>query len=97
MEMSIFGHPLECAIPLDAVAAPYILVSQTRLCKIFRGRGDLSRRLNPASFALTVRPLSQARPVDGLHRVSPVPFRGSYFTLHRIVQRYAPTAHRLLV
>jgi hypothetical protein len=41
--------------------------------------------------------LSQARRLGGLHRASSVPFRGSYFTLHSIVQRYAPRAHRLPV
>jgi hypothetical protein len=39
--------------------------------RLIRGRGDLSRRLNPASFALTMRSLSQARPLGGLHRASP--------------------------
>jgi hypothetical protein len=32
--------------------------------------GELSRRLNPASFVLTMRSLSQARPFGGLHRAS---------------------------
>jgi hypothetical protein len=41
--------------------------------------------------------LSQAGHLGGLHRASPVPFRGSYFTLHSIVQRYAPRAHGLPV
>jgi hypothetical protein len=41
--------------------------------------------------------LSQARLLGGLHRASPVPFRGSYFTLHSLMQRYAPRAHRLPV
>jgi hypothetical protein len=30
---------------------------------------------------LTVDILSQVRPLGGLHRAAPVPFRGSYFTL----------------
>jgi hypothetical protein len=51
-----------------------------RLCKILRGRGMLSRRLNPASFALTMRSLSQAPLLGGLQRASRVPFRASYFT-----------------
>jgi hypothetical protein len=37
-----------------SVAAPIILVGATRRCRIFRGRGALSRRLNPASCALTM-------------------------------------------
>jgi hypothetical protein len=45
------------------------------------------------SFVLLImRFLSQAGRLDGLHRASPVPFRGSYFTLSCIRQRYAPTA-----
>jgi hypothetical protein len=45
-----------------------------------RGRGGLSCRLTPASPELTLLLLSQARPLDGLHRVAPLPFRTSYFT-----------------
>jgi hypothetical protein len=56
------------------------LVAQAKLCKLLRGRGRVSRRLNPASFALTMRSFSQARRLGGLHRASPVPFRSSYFT-----------------
>jgi hypothetical protein len=41
--------------------------------------------------------LSQARLLGGLHRASQVPFRSSYFTLHSLMQRYAPRAHRLPV
>jgi hypothetical protein len=46
---------------------------------------------------LTICILSQAPHLGGLHRASRVPFRGSYFTLHSIVQRYAPRAQRLPV
>lgn len=51
-----------------------------QLCRILRDRGAISRRLKLTSFGLTLSPLSQARRLDGLHRVSPVPFRGSSFT-----------------
>ena len=37
-------------------------------------------RLKPASFELTMPFLSQAWPLGGLHRASPLPFRASYFT-----------------
>jgi hypothetical protein len=43
----------------------------SRLCKILRGRGKVSRRSNPASRALTMRSLSQARHLGGLHRTAP--------------------------
>ena len=43
----------------------------SRLCKILRGRGKVSRRSIPASRALTMRSLSQARHFGGLHRTSP--------------------------
>jgi hypothetical protein len=46
---------------------------------------------------LTVCILSQAPRLGGLHRTSRVPFRGSFFTLHSIMQRYAPRAQRLPV
>jgi hypothetical protein len=51
--------------------------------------GLLSLRL------LTICVLSQAGRLGGLHHASPVPFRASFFTLHSIMQRYGPTAHRL--
>ena len=38
------------------------------------------RRLKPASFELAMSPLRQAWRLGGLHRASPVPFRGSCFT-----------------
>src|SRR5262245_13677321 len=44
------------------------------------GQRELSCRLKPASFELTMPFLSQARPLGGLHRASPLPFRASYFT-----------------
>jgi len=47
---------------------------------MLRGRGTISRRSKPASFELTVSPLSQAWRLGGLHRASRVPFRSSYFT-----------------
>src|SRR5262249_53811166 len=45
-----------------------------------RGREGLSCRLKPTSFELTMPFLSQARPLGGLHRASPLLFRASYFT-----------------
>jgi hypothetical protein len=55
-------------------------VVRSRLCRILRGRGTLSRRLKLALFELTIVSLSQASLLGGLHRASRVPFRGSYFT-----------------
>jgi hypothetical protein len=59
---------------------PVDLVRYARYARYNVAGGTISRRLNPASFELTLRPLSQARPLGGLHRASPVPFRASYFT-----------------
>src|SRR5215475_188204 len=50
------------------------------LSRILRGRGEVSRRLIPASFGLTLLPLSPAWPLGGLPRAAPVPFRASSFT-----------------
>ena len=50
------------------------------LCKILRDRARFCRRFRLTSFKLTMLSLSQARRLGGLHRASPVPFRGSYFT-----------------
>ena len=70
MPLTSLGHPLEQEVPLDAVAA--------RSCKTEAGVpfpvGLSSLRL------LAMHVLSQARRLGGLHRASPVPFRGSYFT-----------------
>jgi len=60
-------------------------------------RGRVSRRLNPALFELTMSSLRQAWLLGRLHRTSPVPFRGSYFTAESIFGSYAPTTHRLPV
>jgi hypothetical protein len=60
-------------------------------------RGGVSRRLKPALLDLTVSSLRQAWLLGRLHRTSPVPFRGSYFTAESIFGSYAPTAHRLPV
>jgi hypothetical protein len=60
-------------------------------------RGRVSRRLNPALFELTMSSLRQAWLLGRLHRTSPVPFRGSYFTADSIIGSYAPTTHRLPV
>jgi hypothetical protein len=60
-------------------------------------RGRVSRRLKPALLDLTVSSLRQAWLLGRLHRTSPVPFRGSYFTADSIIDSYAPTTHRLPV
>src|SRR5215831_15719902 len=70
------------------------------LGRILRGRGEVSRRLNPASFGLTILSLSQAWPLGGLPRAAPVPFRASSFTflLHprnATAQRLIAYLHRL--
>src|SRR5262249_59462512 len=41
-----------------------------QLCRLFRGRGGISRRSKPASFGLTLSSLSQALHLGGLHRSS---------------------------
>jgi hypothetical protein len=73
---SSFGnfHAIGCG------RCPVDLVCDARYARYHVAGGTLSRRLNPTLFALTMRPLSQARPLGGLHRASPVPFRASYFT-----------------
>src|SRR5215475_15513642 len=70
------------------------------LSRILRGRGEVSRRLIPASFGLTLLPLSPAWPLGGLPRAAPVPFRASSFTflLHprnATAQRLIAYLHRL--
>lgn len=57
-------------------------------------RGVISRRSTSAWFELTMFLLSQAPPLDGLHRVARLPFRASAFTtgLHPPVA----TAQRLI-
>ena len=83
--------------------SPRLLRSLTRLsrtfrfwfCRVCRVRGQLSRRLNPASRALTIASLSQAWRLGGLPRAAPVPFRGSSFTSPSLWSGYAPTTHRL--
>jgi hypothetical protein len=67
----------------------------SRLCKVLHGRGELSRRLTSASFVLTMRSLSQAPHLGGLHRASRVPFRASFFTPG--VHPPGATAQRLTV
>ena len=51
-----------------------------RLCRGLRGGVPIYRRLKPAWFELALSPLRQAWRLGGLHRASPVPFRGSCFT-----------------
>src|SRR5205823_954059 len=55
-------------------------VSSGPLRKI-QDRGVFPRRLKPASFKLTLSPLSQAWRLGGLRHASPVPFRVSCFTM----------------
>jgi hypothetical protein len=74
------GQLLAASRRAAAVAAPRSLVGETRRCRIGRGRGAFSRWLNPASLALTLGPLSHTRPLGGLPRAAPVPFRASCFT-----------------
>jgi hypothetical protein len=69
------------------------LISQ--LCRLLRGRGIISRRLKPASFEFTMRLLSLAPRLGGLHRASWVPFKASSFTSG--VQPPDATAQRLIV
>jgi hypothetical protein len=68
------------------------LISQ--LCRLLRGRGIISRRLKPASFEFTMRLLSLAPRLGGLHRASWVPIRASSFTSG--VHPPDATAHRLI-
>jgi hypothetical protein len=50
------------------------------LCRRLRGGVPVYRRLKPAWFELALSPLRQAWRLGGLHRASPVLFRGSCFT-----------------
>src|SRR5262249_41003332 len=55
-------------------------VDSLGVCRVLRGRSALSCRLRPASFGLTMRSLSQAPRLGGLHRASRLPFKVSFFT-----------------
>jgi len=55
-----------------------------------RGGACVYRRLKPASLALTVSPLCQARPLGGLCRAAPGPFRASFLTTRSIPGGYRP-------
>jgi hypothetical protein len=55
-------------------------VRHVRLSTIFRDRGGVSRRLNPASCGLALPSLRQARRLGGWLRTSPLPFRNSSLT-----------------
>ena len=57
-----------------------VRVVTSRYAEYYVTGGTISRRSKLALFGLTMLPLSQAWPLGGLHRASPVPFRGSYFT-----------------
>jgi len=57
-----------------------LVAATSQVCRILRGRVRVSRGLKSAWFELTISPLSQARPLGGLHRAAPLPFRSSYFT-----------------
>jgi hypothetical protein len=67
---------------------------------VLRPAGDggyLSRRSKPASFGLTMQPLSQAPPLGRLRRASRLPFRGSCFTNGDHPPRLRPNGSRLPV
>src|SRR2546423_10660364 len=68
-------------------------VSSGPLRKI-QDRGVFSRRLKPASFKLTLSPLSQAWRLGGLRHASPVPFRVSCFTMS--LHPFIATTQRLI-
>src|SRR5947199_6973029 len=65
-------EPIRCLVSARAM--------NSRLCRILRDRGSISRRSKSASFGLTLLHLNQARPLGGLHRTAPVPLLASYFT-----------------
>jgi hypothetical protein len=96
-------HPLGWYLVVTSLGSPLglsrCLVSAraliSRLCRVLRGRGIISRRLKPASFEFTMRLLSLAPRLGGLHRASWVLIRASSFTSR--VHPLNATAHRLIV
>jgi hypothetical protein len=96
-------HPLGWYLVVTSLGSPLglscCLVSAraliSRLCRVLRGRGIISRRLKPASFDFTLRLLSLAPRLGGLHRASWVLIRASSFTFR--VHPLNATAHRLIV
>jgi len=84
-------------LPVNPVSSP--CRQRHELCRVLRGGGTITRRSKSAWFGLALPSLRQAWLLDGLHRISPVPFRGSYFTagLHPPVatpQRRMPCLYR---
>ena len=65
----------------SSVAAPWTCGRYPTSMQNITRQGGVSRGLKSAWFELTISPLSQARPIGGLHRAAPLPFRSSYFTI----------------